>query len=133
VWTALLLTLMASESNVLGTSLQTCSTAPLTGYFRNGSCTTGPTDTGSHVVCAQMTERFLRFTKARGNDLTTPSPRHRFPGLKPGDRWCLCALRWREAEREKLAPPVVEAATHEAALRFVSKKSLADHAIPAAD
>jgi uncharacterized protein (DUF2237 family) len=110
--------------NVLGTELQTCSTDPMTGWFRDGCCKTGPGDRGVHVVCAQMTEEFLAFTKARGNDLSTPMPEMRFPGLNPGDRWCLCAQRWQEALEAGVAPPVVLEATHAAALEWVSLDDL---------
>lgn len=106
--------------NVLGSALQACSFDPLTGYFRDGCCHTREDDTGSHVICAKVTEEFLRFSAARGNDLVTPRPEWRFAGLKPGDRWCLCALRWREAYEAGVAPPVVLEACHERALQFVS-------------
>jgi hypothetical protein len=115
--------------NVLGGELATCSTAPLTGFYRNGCCDTGPQDRGSHVVCAQVTAEFLAFSRARGNDLITPRPEYDFPGLKPGDRWCLCATRWREALEAGVAPPVVLAATHEAALRFVTLEELRRYAV----
>lgn len=115
--------------NVLGEALEICSTAPMTGFHRTGECLTGPDDIGSHVICARMTREFLEFTASRGNDLSTPAPRHGFPGLKPGDRWCLCALRWREALEAGVAPPVILAATHEAALRFVTLDVLRRHAL----
>jgi hypothetical protein len=115
--------------NVLGGELATCSTAPLTGFYRNGCCDTGPQDRGSHVVCAQVTEEFLAFSRSRGNDLITPRSEYDFPGLKPGDRWCLCATRWREALEAGVAPPVVLAATHEAALRFVTLEELRRYAV----
>lgn len=105
--------------NVLGDSLQTCSLDPLTGFFRDGCCHTGREDRGTHVVCAVMTAEFLTFTRSRGNDLSTPRPQWQFPGLKPGDRWCLCALRWREARDAGKAPPVHLEATHEKALDYV--------------
>jgi uncharacterized protein (DUF2237 family) len=114
--------------NVLGTALQACSYAPLTGYFRDGCCHTREDDTGSHVICARVTEAFLAFSLARGNDLTTPHPEWRFAGLKPGDRWCLCALRWKEALDAGAAPPVVLAACHERALAFVTLPELQAHA-----
>ena len=110
--------------NVLGRSLATCSTEPLTGYFRDGCCKTGPSDLGVHVVCAEVTEAFLSYTKSRGNDLSTPRPEFRFPGLKPGDRWCLCATRWLEAHEAGVAPPVHLAATHEKALEIVPREIL---------
>lgn len=110
--------------NVLGTALQACSFDPLTGYFRDGCCHTREDDSGSHVICAKVTEAFLRFSVERGNDLVTPRPEWRFAGLKPGDRWCLCALRWREAYEAGVAPPVVLEASHERALAFVSLQAL---------
>lgn len=115
--------------NVLGTDLQSCCTSPMTGYYRDGMCNTGKGDMGVHVVCAEMTEDFLRFSKARGNDLSTPQPQLGFPGLKPGDRWCLCALRWQEALQAGLAPPIVLAATHMAALEFLDLEHLQAHAL----
>ena len=102
--------------NVLGETLEPCSTAPMTGFFRDGCCNTSVQDRGSHTVCALVTEDFLAFSKARGNDLSTPMPDHGFPGLKPGDRWCLCAPRWQEALEAGKAPHVVLKATHEGAL-----------------
>lgn len=107
--------------NVLGEPLEVCSTDPMTGWTREGVCTTGARDTGVHVVCAEMTDDFLEFTKARGNDLSTPAPQFRFPGLNAGDRWCLCAARWDEAKDAGVAPPPVLEATHEAALRIVDR------------
>jgi len=115
--------------NVLGGPLATCCTAPLTGFYRDGSCHTGPQDVGTHVVCAQVTSEFLEFSVARGNDLVTPVPQFHFPGLNPGDKWCLCALRWKEALDAGVAPPVVLAATHEKALEFVSLEDLKRHAV----
>ena len=116
-------------NNVLGTPLKPCCTDPLTGFYRDGICRTGPLDTGRHVVCAVMTEEFLTFTKARGNDLSTPVPAYDFPGLKPGDGWCLCALRWKEAYEAGVAPPVRLEATHEAALRYVSLEALRENQV----
>ena len=113
--------------NVLGTPLQPCCTDPMTGYFRDGTCRTGPMDTGSHVVCAVMTEEFLSYTKSKGNDLSTPRPEYHFPGLKPGDGWCLCALRWKEADEAGLAPPVRLESTHDSALKFVKFEDLLQH------
>ncbi len=104
--------------NVLGTDLETCSTAPLTGFYRNGCCDTGAEDMGVHVVCAQVTAEFLEFSKEAGNDLSTPRPEFGFEGLNPGDRWCLCADRWREAHEAGAAPPVVLEATHARALEW---------------
>lgn len=118
---------MENVKNVLGTSLETCSTAPLTGFYRDGCCNTGPQDTGRHLVCAVMTEEFLNFSKQRGNDLITPIPQYRFPGLKPGDKWCLCVLRWKEAYDAGFAPHVVLEATHESALKFVSFEMLLEY------
>jgi uncharacterized protein (DUF2237 family) len=117
-----------SGRNVLGGPLLACSFDPLTGFFRDGCCTTGPEDLGSHTVCARVTEAFLAFSRERGNDLSTPRPEYRFRGLKPGDRWCVCAARWLEACDAGVAPPVVLEATHEAALRIVPLKRLLEHA-----
>jgi uncharacterized protein (DUF2237 family) len=112
---------MADEGakNVLGTPLQQCCTEPLTGFYRDGYCRTAAADTGSHVIAATITQQFLVFTKARGNDLITPRPEFYFPGLKEGDNWCLCALRWKEAYIAGVAPPVNLAATHEKALQYI--------------
>ena len=115
--------------NVLGGSLQLCSTEPLTGYFRDGYCHTNLRDYGTHVVSALMTEDFLTYTASRGNDLTTPKPQFRFPGLKAGDRWCLCISRWLEAEKEGLAPPIFLEATEASALKFTSLEKLKEHAV----
>ena len=115
--------------NVLGSDLQTCSKSPLTGFHRNGKCETGRGDFGLHVLCAEMTEPFLAFSAARGNDLTTPHPEWNFPGLVPGDRWCLCVTRWKEALQEGVAPPVVLEATHPSTLEFVSLEELQAHAV----
>jgi uncharacterized protein (DUF2237 family) len=121
---------MEKAKNVLGTALETCSRTPLTGFFRDGSCHTGPNDVGSHTVCVQVTDEFLQITQIMGNDLSTPQPRVGFPGLKPGDRWCLCALRWQEALEAGVAPPVILRATHEAALQHVAMADLVKHAAP---
>ena len=118
--------------NVLGEALQPCSQDPVTGFYRTGRCNTGPDDTGQHVVCAEMTEAFLQFTKAQGNDLSTPRPEFNFPGLEPGDRWCLCAARWQEALAAEVAPPVLLAATHENALQTLALEDLKAHAQDAA-
>jgi uncharacterized protein len=115
--------------NVLGTPLVPCSYDPVTGYFRDGCCNTAADDTGSHVICAKVTADFLAFSARRGNDLSTPRPAYRFRGLQPGDRWCLCALRWREALEAGAAPAVVLESTHERALDFVSIASLRAHAL----
>ena len=117
-----------ASKNVLGTALQSCSQDPVTGFFRTGSCDTGPRDQGQHVVCAEMTETFLRFTKSKGNDLSTPRPEWNFPGLEPGDCWCLCAARWQEALEAGCAPPVIREATHEKALEVLSLDDLRAHA-----
>ena len=118
-----------TAKNVLGGELQPCCLDPVTGYYRDGLCRTGPSDTGRHVICARMTAEFLSFTKSRGNDLSTPIPAYQFPGLQPGDQWCLCALRWREAYEAGVAPPVVLAATHERALQYVSLAALKERAL----
>lgn len=115
--------------NVLGEPLQTCCESPMTGFYRDGCCNTGPDDFGVHTVCVQTTAEFLEFSRARGNDLTTPVPEHGFPGLKPGDRWCLCAARWKEALDAGVAPRVVLTATHEATLEYASLEELKKHAI----
>ncbi|MEL6303372.1 MAG: DUF2237 domain-containing protein [Bacteroidota bacterium] len=115
------------EKNVLGTELKACCFKPKTGYYRDGYCKTGAEDIGTHVVCAIMTDAFLRFTRSRGNDLITPLPYFQFPGLKSGDKWCLCVSRWKEAFIEGLAPPVILEGTHEKALDYVSFESLLEH------
>ena len=115
--------------NVLGDKLIPCGEKPVTGFYRDGCCNTGPDDFGVHAVCAVMTAEFLAFSKARGNDLSTPMPEFGFPGLKPGDRWCLCAARWKEALDAGRAPRVVLGATHEATLEFVSLDELKPFAI----
>jgi len=117
------------ELNVLGTPLRDCSRDPVTGYFRDGCCRTDDSDTGTHVVCARMTAEFLSFSSERGNDLVTARPEWRFPGLVPGDRWCLCARRWREALEAGVAPPVDLEATHIRALSVVTLADLKYHAI----
>ena len=115
--------------NVLGEPLQECSDAPLTGFYRDGCCNTGPEDVGLHTVCAVMTDDFLAFSRSRGNDLSTPRPEFRFPGLVAGDRWCLCALRWREALLAGKAPRVVLRSTHRRTLDVVELADLKAHAI----
>ncbi|MGK7867512.1 DUF2237 family protein [Falsiroseomonas sp. E2-1-a20] len=115
--------------NVLGGALLPCSVAPLTGFLRDGCCNTGPEDLGLHVVCAEVTADFLRFSRMCGNDLSTPRPEYRFAGLKPGDRWCLCAARWEEARLAGHAPPVLLEATHEAALAVIRLPDLRAHAL----
>lgn len=116
-------------TNVLGGPLLPCSVAPLTGFLRDGCCHTGTEDTGRHVVCAEMTAAFLAFSLTRGNDLMTPRPSLRFPGLKPGDRWCLAALRWEEARQHGCAPPVLLEATHVAALEVCALEHLRAYAL----
>ena len=116
-----------SPKNVLGTALAACSFDPLTGYFRDGCCNTDASDLGSHLICVRVSREFLDFSRAHGNDLSTPMPQHRFKGLQPGDRWCLCALRWREALEAGCAPPVVFEATHANALEFVTLAQLEKH------
>lgn len=121
----------AAARNVLGGELAPCSTRPLTGFYRNGCCETGPHDQGLHTVCAVMTAEFLAFSAAMGNDLSTPHPDFEFPGLKPGDRWCLCAPRWKEALDAGAAPQVVLEATHEETLAIVPLGVLKDYAVSA--
>ena len=117
--------------NVLGADLVPCSLDPVTGFFRNGCCETGPHDLGLHTVCAVMTADFLAFSKRAGNDLSTPRPDLGFPGLKPGDRWCLCAPRWKEALDAGAAPRLVLESTHEETLAIVPLGVLKDYAVPA--
>ncbi|MDO9315866.1 MAG: DUF2237 domain-containing protein [Burkholderiaceae bacterium] len=118
-------------ANVLGTELMPCSYDPLTGYFRDGCCNTRADDAGTHVVCAKVTREFLAYSTAQGNDLVTPHPEFRFAGLKPGDRWCLCVMRWLEALKAGVAPPVVLESTHRNALDHVSLETLSTHALKA--
>lgn len=115
-------------TNVLGTALAPCCREPLTGFYRDGYCRTGPGDTGLHTVCAVMTQEFLQFSVSRGNDLVTPRPEWDFSGLKAGDRWCLCVRRWAEALDADCAPPVVLESTHSSALEFVDLDDLKAHA-----
>jgi len=115
--------------NVLGTELQSCSTDPMTGFFRDGCCNTGPTDHGRHTVCIVASEEFLEFSKAAGNDLSTPRHEYRFPGVQPGDKWCLCVDRWQEAFEAGMAPQVCLEATHENALEVVTLDDLRRHAV----
>ncbi len=115
--------------NVLGEPLQTCSTDPMTGFFRDGACNTCAADQGSHTVCAIMTAEFLAFSKYVGNDLSTPRPEYQFPGLQPGDQWCLCASRFMQAASEGAGPKVILAATHKRALEVVPLDVLEEHAI----
>ncbi len=120
---------MSRAKNVLGTELKDCSRDPLTGFFRDGCCNTGPEDLGLHTVCAEMTEEFLEFSKARGNDLSTPNRAYQFPGLKAGDHWCLCVLRWKEAFEAGMAPKVDLQATHMSVLEFVDLEDLQRHSV----
>lgn len=120
---------MNRAKNVLGTELEICCTSPMTGYYRNGSCDVDASDFGVHSVCAQVTEEFLKYTKSLGNDLSTPMPGYNFPGLKPGDRWCLCASRWIEAKNAGVAPPIVLKSTHEVTLDYISLEELQEYAI----
>lgn len=113
----------------MGRAIEPCSHRPKTGYFRDGCCNTDDTDVGAHVVCVRVNEKFLQFSAARGNDLSTPYPQAGFPGLEPGDRWCLCASRWKEALDAGCAPPVFLASTHERALDYVSLEELSAHAL----
>ena len=113
--------------NILGTNLEVCSLNPITGFTRSGCCETGPEDRGQHTVCAEVTDEFLQFSKLQGNDLMTPRPEFNFTGLKPGDRWCLCASRWLEALQEGIAPPVLLEATHEKALEIIDLAELKYH------
>lgn len=115
--------------NVLGTPLECCCTDPMTGYYRDGHCRTDATDRGSHTVCAKVTKEFLAFSKKVGNDLSTPRPEYGFPGLNPGEKWCLCVGRWEEAFLAGVAPPVVLAATHERALEVVELEELKAFAV----
>ena len=120
-------------TNVLGRPLQTCSLEPKTGFFRDGCCKSSPEDTGLHIVCAFMTREFLLFSRSKGNDLTTPRPEYGFPGLKPGDQWCLCAQRWIEAAQAKAAPAVFLEGTHESVLNYIPIETLLDHAMTSSD
>ena len=120
---------MSDGTNVLGGPLEACGIDPLTGFFRDGSCRTGGQDLGVHAVCAVMTDEFLAFSASVGNDLSTPRPEWGFPGLQPGDRWCVCAARWQEALQADVAPPVVLEATHALALEFSSLDDLSAHAV----
>ena len=116
------------EKNIFGEELQICCTNPMTGYFRDGSCRTITEDTGTHTVCAIMTEEFLNFSASRGNNLITPAPYYQFPGLKPGDKWCLCVSRWVEAEKVGKAPKLILEATHEKTLEYTTLDTLVKHA-----
>jgi len=117
------------EKNVLGGTLDLYSAAPRTGFFRDGCCNTGPDEHGLHVVCTEVTQDFLEFAQAQGNDLITPVPEYDFPGLEPGDRWCVCAATWRQAYEAGVASPVVLAATHEETLAVIPLDALKEHAL----
>ena len=120
---------MAQSLNVFGQPLLLCCNEPKTGFYRDGFCNTGSNDVGTHVICAEMTAEFLSFTKSKGNDLSTPNPIYDFPGLKPGDCWCLCALRWKEAYEAGVAPKVKLEATHDKALEYLTMNQLIEKAI----
>jgi uncharacterized protein (DUF2237 family) len=120
---------MDAKLNALGEPLAPCSEEPLTGFYRDGCCNTGPEDLGSHTVCTRVTADFLKFSRDAGNDLSTPHPEFGFPGLRPGDQWCLCAARWQEALKAGAAPLVVLQATHASALRIVKLADLKRHAV----
>jgi uncharacterized protein (DUF2237 family) len=120
---------VTADRNVLGGELEVCGTEPLTGFFRDGCCNTGPEDTGSHTICAVATREFLEHQRSVGNDLSTPMPQYGFPGLEPGDRWCVVAARWLQAYEDGMAAPVVLAATHERATETVPLELLREHAV----
>ena len=120
---------MDESLNVFGEALQACSEEPLTGFFRDGCCNTSPQDVGSHTVCVEVTEAFLEYSRFRGNDLSTPMPEYGFPGLREGDRWCLCAARWLEAYRHEMAPRVFLQRTHQRALEIVPIELLREYAV----
>ena len=115
--------------NVVGTDLEMCCNSPMTGFYRDGFCRTGQSDYGVHIVCAEMTAEFLEFSKKAGNDLSTPVPEYQFPGLVPGDRWCLCVSRWKEALEAGVAPKVHLEATHLSSIEFVSLEDLKKHSV----
>ena len=118
-----------ADLNVIGTPLELCGEEPVTGFYRDGNCSTGDQDAGRHTVCTRVTQEFLEFSKEKGNDLTTPMPDYGFPGLKPGDQWCVCAMRWKEAYEAGKAAPVLIRATHARTLKIVSLDVLKAHAI----
>lgn len=124
---------MKEVKNVLGGALIACSMSPLTGFYRDGCCKTGADDAGTHTVCAQITNEFLTFTKSKGNDLSTPIPVYNFPGLKEGDYWCLCVLRWKEALKAGKAPKIKLEATHEKTLEYIKIEELKKHAVEKLD
>lgn len=118
-----------TDKNVLGSALELCCNNPITGFYRNGFCQTGSQDLGTHVACAQVTKEFLNFSKSQGNDLITPMPDFNFPGLKAGDKWCLCAVRWTEALEKNVAPPLILEATHQKMLEYVDIEVLKKHSV----
>jgi uncharacterized protein (DUF2237 family) len=120
---------VSDERNVLGGELEGCGTDPVTGFYRDGRCSTGPDDVGSHTVCAVVTAEFLAHQQQVGNDLITPRPEFQFPGLRPGDRWCVVAARWLQAYEDGVAAPVLLASTHERALEIIPLESLREHAV----
>ena len=120
---------MSKAKNVLGTELQSCSTDPMTGFYRNGCCDTGPQDAGLHLICVEVTDEFLAFSKSVGNDLSTPIPEYQFPGLQEGDRWCLCAQRWSQALEAGMAPKVVLEATHISMLEFADLDVMREYSV----
>ncbi|KUI41478.1 hypothetical protein AU197_16705 [Mycobacterium sp. IS-1590] len=122
-----------AELNVLGEPLEPCSSDPLTGFYRDGCCSTGPEDLGSHTICAVVTAEFLQHQRSIGNDLSTPRPEYRFPGLRPGDRWCVTAVNWLKAYQDGFAAPVVLASTHERTLEIISLEALREHAVDVPD
>ncbi|OBB40494.1 DUF2237 domain-containing protein [Mycobacterium sp. 852002-51961_SCH5331710] len=122
-----------AELNVLGEPLEPCSSDPLTGFYRDGCCSTGPEDLGSHTICAVVTAEFLLHQRSIGNDLSTPRPEYRFPGLQPGDRWCVTAVNWLKAYQDGFAAPVVLASTHERTLELISLEALREHAVDVPD
>ena len=121
------------ELNVLGEPLEPCGSDPMTGFYRDGCCSTGPEDLGSHTICAVVTAEFLLHQRSIGNDLSTPRPEYRFPGLQPGDRWCVTAVNWLKAYQDGFAAPVVLASTHERTLEVVSLEALLEHAVDVPD
>jgi uncharacterized protein (DUF2237 family) len=122
-----------ADRNVLGTAMEPCGTEPMTGFYRDGCCTSGPEDIGLHTICAVMTAEFLEHQSLIGNDLSTPRPEFRFPGLVPGDRWCVTAANWLKAHEDGCAAPVVLASTHERTLELVSLEALSEHAVDVPD
>lgn len=120
---------MPSQLNVFGEPIEECSSRPMTGFYRTGCCDTGPDDLGVHTVCVKVTAEFLEYSRSRGNDLSTPMPAYGFPGLQPGDCWCLCAERWKEALADGMAPPVKLAGTHAKTLEYVSLEALKAYAL----